>query len=341
MSPKVSIIVPIYNVEQYLDRCVQSLLHQTLHDIEIILVDDGSPDRCPQMCDEYARQDARIKVVHKKNEGLGYARNSGLEVATGEYVTFCDSDDFVDLEAYEYVLNVIQSRNLEICWFQPRRVDTKGGIVLDGTRTPEEYFNGKDEIRKLQLDIIGHNPQDKYSKPRGFSSCMALFRRETVISSGIRFPSEREVASEDLIFVVKLLPYVNSVGILSNIFYNYTINPCSISQNFSEEKYDRLINMLTEIRAYCNSSFDYKTYKSHYYSQVLRIFHVILKYISVGKLTFIQKCKRIRKECTHPMMLEFYNEVPISCYNWKEQLFVYCMKYKICLFFIIIYKFKR
>lgn len=83
---KISIIVPIYNVEKYLDRCMDSLLNQTLKDIEIIMVDDGSPDNCPQMCDEYAKKDNRVKVVHKENGGLGYARNSGLDVATGEYV---------------------------------------------------------------------------------------------------------------------------------------------------------------------------------------------------------------------------------------------------------------
>ena len=98
--PKVSIIVPIYNVERYLDRCMDSLLHQTLEDIELILVDDGSPDQCPQMCEKYAELDSRVKVVHKKNAGLGLARNSGLGIATGEYVAFIDSDDFVDLDMY-------------------------------------------------------------------------------------------------------------------------------------------------------------------------------------------------------------------------------------------------
>lgn len=98
---KVSIIVPIYNVEKYLDRCMQSLLNQTLKEIEIVLVDDGSPDNCPKMCDEYAKKDSRVKVVHKQNAGLGYARNSGLENATGEYVAFVDSDDYVDINAYE------------------------------------------------------------------------------------------------------------------------------------------------------------------------------------------------------------------------------------------------
>ena len=86
--PKVSIIIPCYGVEKYLDRCMDSILKQTLNDIEIILVDDGSPDRVPEMCDNYASRDPRIRVIHKPNAGLGYARNSGLEIATGEFVAF-------------------------------------------------------------------------------------------------------------------------------------------------------------------------------------------------------------------------------------------------------------
>ena len=91
----ISIIVPVYNVQKYLDRCMNTLLNQTYKNIEIILIDDESPDSCPQMCDEYKRIDQRIKVVHKLNEGLGFARNSGLEIARGKYIIFVDSDDYV------------------------------------------------------------------------------------------------------------------------------------------------------------------------------------------------------------------------------------------------------
>lgn len=100
-SPLISIIVPIYRVEQYLDQCVESLINQTYGNLEIILVDDGSPDKCPQMCDEWAKNDTRIKVVHKPNGGLSDARNAGIDVATGEYIGFVDSDDFVDVHMYE------------------------------------------------------------------------------------------------------------------------------------------------------------------------------------------------------------------------------------------------
>lgn len=103
-SPLISIIVPIYKVEQYLDQCVESLLKQTYSNLEIILVDDGSPDRCPQMCDEWAMKDVRIKVIHKPNGGLSDARNAGIDVAKGEYIGFVDSDDFVDEQMYERLL---------------------------------------------------------------------------------------------------------------------------------------------------------------------------------------------------------------------------------------------
>ena len=92
----ISVIVPIYKVQDYLKECIESIINQTYSDIEVILVDDGSPDRCPQMCDEWAKRDSRIRVVHKKNGGLSSARNAGLDVAKGEYISFVDSDDFVE-----------------------------------------------------------------------------------------------------------------------------------------------------------------------------------------------------------------------------------------------------
>lgn len=97
-KPKISVIVPVYNVENYLSRCVDSLLNQTLRDIEIILVDDGSPDKCPEMCDEYAKMDNRVHVIHKENGGLSSARNEGLKYIKGEYYMFVDSDDWIDTE---------------------------------------------------------------------------------------------------------------------------------------------------------------------------------------------------------------------------------------------------
>lgn len=116
---KLSVIIPVYKVEDYLDECVQSVINQTYKNLEIILVDDGSPDKCPQMCDDYAKQDNRIKVIHKKNGGLSDARNAGLEQATGDFVCFVDSDDFIDVRMYEKMLTYQQESNADIvsCMF--------------------------------------------------------------------------------------------------------------------------------------------------------------------------------------------------------------------------------
>ena len=114
MNPLISVIVPIYNVEKYLARCVDSIVNQIYKNLEIILVDDGSPDRCPQMCDDYAEKDSRIKVVHKKNGGLSDARNAGMVVATGEYISFIDSDDYVSDDFFECLLDVMNKENSDI-----------------------------------------------------------------------------------------------------------------------------------------------------------------------------------------------------------------------------------
>lgn len=122
----ISIIIPIYKVEQYLDECVTSIINQTYKDLEIILVDDGSPDSCPQMCDEWAKKDARIKVVHKKNGGLSSARNAGLRVATGEYIGFVDSDDYVDETMYEDLMRVMMQNEKTMVVSSPIIRNTDG-----------------------------------------------------------------------------------------------------------------------------------------------------------------------------------------------------------------------
>ncbi len=114
MNPLISVIVPVYKVEEYLDRCVESIVEQTYQNLEIILVDDGSPDNCPKLCDEWAEKDSRIKVIHKENGGLSDARNCGVKISNGEYITFIDSDDFVLPEYVEYLYSILNKNNADI-----------------------------------------------------------------------------------------------------------------------------------------------------------------------------------------------------------------------------------
>ena len=112
--PKISIIVPVYKVEKYLSRCIKSILRQTFTDFELILVDDGSPDKCPQMCDDWGKKDKRIRVIHKENGGLSSARNAGLRAARGEYIGFVDSDDWIACDMYEILYQLAKKYRADI-----------------------------------------------------------------------------------------------------------------------------------------------------------------------------------------------------------------------------------
>ena len=130
MSALLSVIIPVYKVEQYLDQCVESVVNQTYRNLDIILVDDGSPDKCGAMCDAWAEKDSRIRVVHKQNEGLGFARNSGLDVANGEYFAFLDSDDYLDNTIYERLMEKALKTGADIA------------VSVTGVAGPDSAYNG-------------------------------------------------------------------------------------------------------------------------------------------------------------------------------------------------------
>lgn len=231
--PKVSVIVPIYNVEKYLDRCMQSLLNQTLNDIEIIMVDDGSPDNCPKLCDEYAKKDPRVKVVHKKNGGLGYARNSGLDVATGEYVAFVDSDDYTSVETYESLYTVAKNCNADVVLggFYVHKAD---GSVISQSILDEEFAH--DSITDLMGEMIySIRPMEK--KPWA-SMWLGIYRRKLIEENHCRFKSEREYLSEDILFNATLIPLCRKVVYVPKAFYHYCYNGTSLTHNFNSRKID-------------------------------------------------------------------------------------------------------
>lgn len=340
MRPKISVIVPIYNVEKYLDRCIKSVQQQSLKDIEIILVDDQSPDNCPSMCDKYAQEDSRIKVIHKKNGGLGLARNSGLEIATGEYVTFIDSDDFIALNTYEHIYNVAIQKKLDICYFRFCRYHNNNQISQVKDWNKEEYFTGKKEINKFLLEMVGSTPSDKIDIKYSMSVCKAIFKLDIIKNNNITFVSEREIASEDLIFHLHLLPHINSIGYIPKAYYYYFINTDSITSNYSKEKYLRLIKLLKQVEIELKKYFTYEEYKIHLYSQYLRIYKVIIDKEISQKKSFTYKYQRIKEICSTPSLQRFYKEKFIYNFSLKNSMYIFCMKHCIPLFFFFFYKSK-
>lgn len=192
MSEKlISVIIPIYKVEQYLDECVESIIKQTYKNLEIILVDDGSPDGCPQMCDEWARKDERIRVVHKKNGGLSSARNAGLDVATGEYISFVDSDDFIALDALQNLYDRFQGSE---------GIGIVSGMIY--RYQDSETCNFKQDWILKNEKIISAKEflLETMSQKTSYTVWNKLYKRE--ILDGVRFREGRN--NEDTLFMYDL-----------------------------------------------------------------------------------------------------------------------------------------
>lgn len=205
-NPKISIIVPIYNVEKYLKKCIDSILEQTYSNIEVILVDDGSPDNCGKICDEYKKNDNRIIVIHKSNGGLSDARNVGISVATGDYIAFIDSDDYVDNNYISYLYNLLVLNNSDISIVMPYIVD-ENYIIKNKTRKEKIYNYNNVEALKIML----------YQKKFETSAWGKLFKVDVI--KNIEFPKGK--IYEDLGTIYKYILNANKITFSTKKSYYY------------------------------------------------------------------------------------------------------------------------
>mgnify|MGYP003191133702 CR=1 FL=1 len=240
MNPILSVIIPCYGVEKYLNRCMESIVGQKLSNIEIILVDDGSPDAVPGMCDAWAKKDVRIKVIHKENGGLGYARNSGLEVATGKYVAFIDSDDFISNEMFDALVNKAEATGVDaaFCGYSREIPSGTWQPILDFS---QEKIMCKFEYEEYVLSMIASAPYVKKERLYTMSVWHAVYRRAIIYNNKIRFHSEREIVSEDIPFQVDFMKCASRAIFIPETFYYYCLNGSSLSSTFREEKFEKFI----------------------------------------------------------------------------------------------------
>jgi len=237
----VSIIVPCYGVEKYLNRCIETLVSQSLKSIEIILVDDGSPDNVPRMCDEWEKIDSRIRVVHKKNAGLGFARNSGLEIARGKYVAFVDSDDFVERDMYEKLLKKTESYNYDVvlCGYN----NFKDGVVSFGEsksidcRTEEDVLDVLAEMTASKLTVRSY-------RELNMVVWRGIYKRSILADNDIWFHSERDYLSEDIVFDYDFLPKCKSLAYIPDTCYYYCYNGQSLSHTYRKEVFRKVSTLI-------------------------------------------------------------------------------------------------
>lgn len=330
MRPFVSVIVPVYNVELYLDRCLHSLLTQSLTNIEIILVDDGSPDKCPQICDIYAGKDQRIKVIHKLNAGLGEARNSGLEIATGEYIAFVDSDDYVESNMYETLYHVAINRQCDIVYSGFKKEISKGKF-LQVRETENIIQYEKDDIKNIIPDFIASPPYARQEYKYEMSVWHSIYKFDVIKKNKIKFISEREYVSEDIVFQVDMLLHVNSIVFIPDLLYVYCFNTMSLTKSLDLGKYLRFKKLyqilLLKTENYCDCSLRIERLFIGFVRALLRkVVKSNLKYTDkIGYLKSVVNdgiWKEIRQEFK-PRFLPFKNAIVLSLIYNRNVLVLY------------------
>ena len=236
----ISVILPIYNVEKYLEKCLESLLAQTYEALEIILVNDGSKDRSLEICKAYEAKDSRIKVIDKPNEGVALTRNRGLEVATGDYIAFVDPDDWVEPEMYASLMSQIKKWESPVCLCNFFK-DTKRRSQAKCFEFEDEMLEGEAIIEKLINDMIGMSDLlPKYTMIMG-SVWRGLYKRSFIEAHAIQFVPKLSIM-EDLVFMVQvLLKCVSSgerIAIDRNAWYHYVQHPNSALHSYNEQLWE-------------------------------------------------------------------------------------------------------
>ena len=238
-QPLISVIIPVYKAEPYLERCVNSVREQTYQNLEIILVDDGSPDRCGEMCDAFARKDSRIQVIHKENGGSSSARNAGLDVASGEYIGFVDSDDWIEADMYEMLLGLIREKEARIAACGLQMDFPSGKVAYFNSNYPEnkdsEIFTVEDALREVAI-------AEKITN----SACDKLFAKE--IFDGLRM--KVGIVNEDVEVMPRCLERAGRIVYTPVPYYHYIMTDNSITRGAFKESRFMEVQVSSERVAY-------------------------------------------------------------------------------------------
>lgn len=341
-QPKVSIIVPVYNVEKYLERCINSLKSQTLEDIEIILVDDSSTDSSLEICNAAAMEDSRIKVIHKANEGAGKARNAALEIAMGEYIGFVDSDDFVGEDMFEILCAKAEKYNSDLVMSGVLFVDgnmfsQEGECVRKNYFDKDTHFETDEDLKKLRMGIVGATPEDADDSKYGMSIWKNLFRHEIIKKNSITFESEREMLSEDALFMIDFISCIGKATGINEAFYNYCRNEDSISKSYKKDRFEKSLVFVAEVEKRFKKDTDQKEYQIYidrFWQAMCRVLcSQEIMYAKDNNIKYIDLKKRLKAVCTHSLTVRALKAYPIGTLPLKQRVFAYGIKYR--LYFLL------
>ncbi len=341
---KISVVVPVYNVQKYLNRCIETILTQTFNlKYEIILVDDGSTDDSGKICDKYKMKYEFIKVIHKKNAGLGFARNTGIENAEGKYITFIDSDDYIHKDMLMDLYNAAENNEADICYsdfFRDNNNFISCNCHLEGLGG---IYSGNEIKEKIIPWMVGGSPADLYDDILGYGVWKSIYSANIINNYNIRFHSEAEMISEDIIFQLDYLTYTKKAVVLEKAYYFYCLNSGSLSTVYREDRKEKNLFLYNEQLKRLRIIGIENTCKIR--ADRLLIASTRMDIMSAVKfLNIFAAIKRISQYKNDEEYCKVFNTYPISQLPKKQKIFAILLKKKlpVLIFFLTkIYIFKN
>lgn len=322
MDKLVSIIVPVYKVEKYIYRCVDSLVNQSLQSIEIVLVDDGSPDNCPSICDDLAKKDSRIKVVHKENGGLSSARNAGLDVAKGKYVGFVDSDDDVELNMYEKMVAVAEQYKVDFVMADYRRVLRDGSSYIKTLDIEKGYYNRDKIISDIFPNLIMRE-SIKYGPLLSVWHC--IYRREFLEKNSLRFDDKVKWSEDNIFSAIMGYRCTSFYYMKGEALYHYYQNEGTITTSYRKGAWNVYCTMNNHLHEFFDKITDYDF---GYQLKLHLVFYACNCTNQETKLPRQQAIKGISGILATPELVEAFKGIKLSNYPFKLRLQLAFMKYK-------------
>lgn len=331
----ISIIVPIYKVEQYLDKCVKSIVEQTYSNIQIILVDDGSPDNCPKMCDDWAEKDSRIIVIHQANSGVSSARNAGIKISNGEYVLFVDGDDFLASTCCFNLMQQVKNNSYDILFFKHLFYNcTNNEYNKKNDDFSICYYHDKEDLIKkaiLSKDHFDYNIGTPWAK---------LIKTSLIKENNLSF-NEALTHSEDRVFMFECLVLAKKIGFYNFSGYIYNFNITSICQSYTKNLWGKLINTYEAMQKNL-IKYNFEEYIDLLKCAKINFFYTALKqdvFHQQNKESFIKKCyianKIIKSDLNFKHALIHSKE-----FSKKRQLFNILFRYKLNVLIYLLFAFK-
>lgn len=332
----ISVVVPVYNSEKYLHKCVKSILNQTYSDLELILVDDGSSDNCPQICDEYAKQDKRVNVIHKENGGVSTARNAGLEVAKGDFITFVDSDDYLDPVAYQKMMEIADEYkcDLVVCdcikdFSDHSEVYThnvRGGFY-DAVQMKEEYYP--------QLLVT-----NEIEYPITISNGVCLFRASVCNAPALKY-IEGVRYSEDWLFGAQVALRARTMYYMKGqAYYHYVMNDQSATHKFVPDKWNDYQLLHKSIKERFSKCKEYDFSEQIDLCLLFLVYNIVGYFFSSSVLTRKEKMKNVKAILKQSDVVETLKRINIGKLNisYKQKIITYVYKYRMGLNLLAMYR---